>query len=311
MKPIWRILLIEDNVDDAHFIEEAIMKSNGMATEITRVDTREGLISAIENKYFDFILSDITVPGLPFIEILQILEYYDLGLPVIIVTGSISSEEVSKLLGLQTHYIYVSKSELWQIGPILKHAIEAENAQFETIQVLVHAMEYKDHITSAHSNRVVELTIETAHEMKISERKVREMRTGALLHDVGKMAIPDSILLKSGVLSDSELEVMRTHPQLGYDLLSKSKTLKKFSEIAYCHHERWNGNGYPRGLMGTEIPISARIFAVVDVYDALSSDRPYRPAWEKERVIEYLLQEKSISFDPDIVDVFVNMIGRG
>lgn len=196
MKPIWRILLIEDDLDDTFLIERAIHESNGMTIEITRIDTREDLIKAIEEKYFDFILTDIKIPNFPFGDILKILDYYNLGLPTIIITGSLSSQEVSKFLGSKTRYLYVNKNELWQIGPILKHVIETENAQFEMIQILVGAMEYKDHGTGNHSGRVVLLTVETARRMKISERKIREMRTGALLHDIGKMGIPDKILLK-------------------------------------------------------------------------------------------------------------------
>jgi putative nucleotidyltransferase with HDIG domain len=171
-------------------------------------------------------------------------------------------------------------------------------------------MDYKDHGTSDHSNRVVQLTTDLARRMKVSERKVREMRTGALLHDVGKMGVPDSVLLKPGILTDDEFEVMRKHPKLGYDLLSKSSTLKKYSEIAFCHHERWNGSGYPRGLAGTDIPLSARIFAVVDVYDALTSDRPYRPAWSKGKTVDYIKSERELTFDPGVVDAFVGMVSN-
>lgn len=308
MKPIWRILLIEDNLEDAFFIERAIHESNGMQVEITIADTKESMIQAIEEKYFDFIITDIKLPYVTFDEILKILEYYQLGLPVIIVSGSTNPEDIPAILGLKTNYIYVNKRALWQIGPILKHAIETENAQFEMVQVLIGAMDYKDQGTGDHSDRVVNMTVQMARRMKISERRIREIRFGALLHDIGKMGIPDKILLKPTTLNDEEWEIMRMHPKKGYDLLCKSVTLKKYAEIAYCHHEKWDGRGYPQGLHGTQIPLSARIFAVVDVYDALTNDRPYRKAWTKEQAIIYLQSEKGAAFDPEVVDLFIEMI---
>jgi len=128
------------------------------------------------------------------------------------------------------------------------------------------------------------------------------------LHDIGKMGIPDQILLKPGPLTDEEWLVMKQHPGYAYRMLSPIKFLKQALDIPYCHHEKWDGTGYPRGLKGEEIPLSARIFALADVYDALTNDRPYRKAWPVERVVEYMESLSGTHFDPRLLKVFVKMI---
>ncbi len=131
------------------------------------------------------------------------------------------------------------------------------------------------------------------------------MRRGALLHDIGKMGIPDSILLKPGKLTDEEWEIMRRHPTYAYKLLSPIAFLRPSLDIPYCHHEKWDGSGYPRKLAGNEIPLSARIFAVVDVWDALRSNRTYRLGWPEDKVIDYIREQAGSHFDPDVVEAFL------
>jgi HD-GYP domain-containing protein (c-di-GMP phosphodiesterase class II) len=135
-----------------------------------------------------------------------------------------------------------------------------------------------------------------------------QVRWGALLHDIGKMGVPDSILLKPGHLTEEEWGVMKQHPKFAYELLSPVRYLRLALDIPYCHHERWDGSGYPQGLAGNEIPLTARIFAVVDVRDALCSDRPYRPAWTEEKVKEHIRASSGTHFDPQVVDAFLEMI---
>ncbi|MBI4316523.1 MAG: HD-GYP domain-containing protein, partial [Chloroflexi bacterium] len=132
-------------------------------------------------------------------------------------------------------------------------------------------------------------------------------RRGALLHDIGKMGVPDSILLKPGPLTDEEWVIMRLHPQLAYDMLSPINYLRSALDIPYCHHEKWDGTGYPRGLKGEQIPLAARPFAVVDVWDALRSDRPYRAAWPEEKVIEHIKAGSGSHFDPQVVEAFLGL----
>jgi HD-GYP domain-containing protein (c-di-GMP phosphodiesterase class II) len=170
------------------------------------------------------------------------------------------------------------------------------------------ALELRDKETQGHTQRVTDLTLELARQMGIAEDELAQIRRGVLLHDIGKMGVPDRILRKKGRLTAAEQIEMRKHPQYAYDMIYPIEYLRPALDIAYCHHEWWDGNGYPRGLKGAEIPLSARIFAVVDVWDALSSDRPYRKAWERGKIIEYIRSLSGRQFDPQVVDVFIRMI---
>lgn len=144
--------------------------------------------------------------------------------------------------------------------------------------------------------------------MGIKEGELDHVYRGALLHDIGKMGIPDSILLKPGKLTDEEWEIMRKHPVYACEMLSSIDYLQPALDIPYCHHEKWDGSGYPRGLKGEQIPLSARIFAVVDVYDALTSDRPYREAWTNKKALKYINENAGKHFDPEVVEIFIKEI---
>ncbi|MCE7858348.1 MAG: HD domain-containing protein [Chloroflexi bacterium CFX2] len=177
-----------------------------------------------------------------------------------------------------------------------------------TIEGWSRALDLRDKETEGHTLRVTEKTLELARRMGLSENELIHIRRGALLHDIGKMGVPDQILLKPDSLTAGEWEIMRMHPIYAYKLLSPIRYLKSAAlDIPYCHHEKWDGSGYPRGLKGEQIPLSARIFAVVDVYDALTSDRPYRPGWTKERVLEYIQSLSGSHFDPDVVLEFLKL----
>jgi PAS domain S-box-containing protein len=184
---------------------------------------------------------------------------------------------------------------------------ELQNAYEATLEGWAAALELREKETATHSRNVVEMTIKLATEYGFSEEEMVHIRRGALLHDIGKMGIPDSILLKPGPLTDDEWTVMRMHPVFAMKLLSRISYLGPSLDIPYRHHERWNGAGYPSGLKGEEIPLPARIFAVVDVWDALSSDRSYRPAWPHEAVENYLKEQSGIQFDPGVVDTFLRL----
>ena len=182
---------------------------------------------------------------------------------------------------------------------------EITDAYNSTLEGWSHALEIRDQETEGHSKRVTELTIHISKILGFNEESILNIRRGVLLHDIGKIGIPDKILRKPGPLTDKEMATMKRHVQIGYDLLSGVDFLKGALVIPYCHHEKWNGTGYPHGLVGNEIPKEARIFAVVDVYDALSNDRPYRKAWPKNKVLEYIQSEAGNHFDPDIVKIFI------
>jgi PAS domain S-box-containing protein len=177
-----------------------------------------------------------------------------------------------------------------------------------TIEGWSHALELRDHETHGHAQRVTEHTIRLARRMGVPEEEIPHYRRGVLLHDIGKMGIPDSILLKDGPLTPEEKETMRRHPTYAYDLLHPIAYLRPALDIPYYHHEWWDGSGYPRGIKGEEIPLSARIFAVVDVWDALCSDRSYRPAWPVHKVLKHIRSMSSTHFDPQVVDEFVKMM---
>jgi PAS domain S-box-containing protein len=173
------------------------------------------------------------------------------------------------------------------------------------------AMDLRDKDTENHTRRVTELTVHLAKRLGMEEDQIIHLRRGALLHDIGKLGVPDKILSKPDHLTEEEWVVMQRHPQLAYEMLLPIEYLYPALEIPYCHHEKWDGSGYPRGLKGEQIPFAARLFALADVYDALTSDRPYRKAWRHERVLEYLRDQSGKHFDPRVVDVFLSAIHSG
>ena len=182
--------------------------------------------------------------------------------------------------------------------------IELEAAYANTLEGWARALELRDYETRGHSMRVVKQAVQLAVAMGISEGDLIHIRRGALLHDIGKMGIPDSILLKPSALDDDEWDAMKQHPIYGYEMLKPIGFLEQSLDIVLYHHERWDGSGYPEGLKGEEIPLSARIFAVVDIWDSLINVRPYRGAWTKEQTWAYLQNTAGVELDPAIVEIF-------
>ncbi|MBI3537272.1 MAG: PAS domain S-box protein [Chloroflexi bacterium] len=177
-----------------------------------------------------------------------------------------------------------------------------------TIEGWSHALDLRDKETEGHTQRVTAQTLRLARALGVSDDELANIRRGALLHDIGKMGVPDSILLKPGPLTDEEWKLMRQHPVYAFELLATIPYLKRALDIPYCHHEKWDGTGYPRGLRGEEIPFAARIFAIVDVWDALRSDRPYRKGWSEEKVIQHIQANSGTHFDPRVAETFLRMI---
>ncbi len=184
---------------------------------------------------------------------------------------------------------------------------ELAQAYDTTLEGWSKALELRDRETHGHAARVVELTVRLASVMGVRSKDLVHVRRGALLHDIGKMGIPDTILLKPGPLDEEEWKIMRRHPQLAFDLLLPIGFLRPAIDIPYCHHERWDGKGYPRGLAGDGIPLAARAFAVIDTWDALCFPRPYREAWPEERARAFLRDEAGTRFDPAVVEAFLRM----
>jgi PAS domain S-box-containing protein len=192
-----------------------------------------------------------------------------------------------------------------------KSNAELSLAYDTTLEGWSRALDLRDHETVGHTRRVTEMTMRLAEAMGVPESELVHIHRGALLHDIGKMGIPDSILLKTGPLLDREWDIMRRHPLYAYELLSPIAFLRPALDIPYCHHEKWDGTGYPQGLKGTQIPLAARIFSVVDVWDALSSDRPYRVAWPEASVCAHIEALADTHFDPDVVRVFLSLLRPG
>jgi PAS domain S-box-containing protein len=179
-----------------------------------------------------------------------------------------------------------------------------------TIEGWSRALDLRDKETEGHSQRVTNLALDIARALGMNDEQLIHIRRGSLLHDIGKMGVPDSILLKPGKLTDEEWAVMYRHPQFAFDMLAPIAYLRPALDIPYGHHERWDGSGYPRKLKGEQIPLAARIFAVIDVYDALTSDRPYRQAWSKEKTLEHIKGGAGTHFDPQVVEVFLKTVNR-
>jgi putative nucleotidyltransferase with HDIG domain len=204
--------------------------------------------------------------------------------------------------------IAVDSSEM--VDGLKRSNIDLRIAYDATIEGWSRALGLRDNETEDHTLRVVDVTLELATAMGINNDDLIHIKRGALLHDIGKVAVPDEILRKPGPLTNEEWVIMRRHPQFAYEMLSPIGYLHRALDIPSCHHEKWDGTGYPRGLLGEQIPLAARLFAIVDVWDALRSDRTYRKAWPDEKVIQYLKDQSGSHFDPEVVQAFLSLLEK-
>lgn len=210
-------------------------------------------------------------------------------------------------LGGQTA-IAVENSMLFQ--DLQRSNFELAMAYDATIEGWSRALDLRDRETEGHTQRVTDLTVTLARKMGFSEERLVFIRRGALLHDIGKMGIPDYILHKPEELNEEEHEIMKKHPQFAYEMLKPIAYLREALHIPYCHHEKWDGTGYPRGLAGTQIPLEARLFAIVDVWDAITTDRPYRKGWPRKKALEYMREQNGKYFDPQLIEIFLQEMGE-
>jgi putative nucleotidyltransferase with HDIG domain len=194
------------------------------------------------------------------------------------------------------------------LAEIRRSEQELRQAYDMTLEGWARVVEYRDESTEGHSRRVAEMSEKLARAIGLDEEEVLQIRRGALLHDIGKLAVPDAILLKAGPLEREERALMQTHPVIALELLRGIPFLQPSLSIPYSHHERWDGTGYPEGLSGEAIPLPARIFAVVDHWEALTSDRPYRPGIPQDDVVDYLRRGAGTIFDPRVVRVFLTLL---
>lgn len=211
-------------------------------------------------------------------------------------------------------FAQVSASLAWRalqqaarVATLEKANLELSLSVDEALQGWARALDLRGKEPEGHTLRVTELTLRLARALNVREHDLPHLRQGALLHDIGKAGLPESLLLKAGLLTDEEWRLMCRHPVIAYELLYPIPTLRAAVDIPYCHHERWDGTGYPRGLKGEQIPLAARIFAVADVWDALQSDRPYRPGQVERQVRQYIRANAGKHFDPVVVEAFLEL----
>jgi HD-GYP domain-containing protein (c-di-GMP phosphodiesterase class II) len=264
-----------------------------------------GLFLGKRGIYLFSTLSIISVVTIGYLEINKILK------PSLLLTTDVGDVVTVVILVLSISiliWVIIDNAEK-NLQRIKKHENELRVSYELTLEGLAKALEFRDRETEGHSRRVVVLSVRLAERLGLIGDDLSEIRRGALLHDIGKLAIPDNILLKPGSLDDKEWYVMRQHPVYSMKILADIPFLQSCVCIPYCHHENWDGTGYPRGLKGVEIPLYARIFTVVDHWEALNSDRPYRKAWLWENVLNYIRENRGKIFDPQIIDIFLNMIG--
>jgi putative two-component system response regulator len=318
-------------VDDEYMGRETLQSVlEGEGYELEMAENGMQAIEKAKKLLPDVILLDVMMPGMTGFEVCQRIrsDPQIAEIPIIILTALDDRDSLlnalkagaddfiskpfdryelrARLMGITRLNRY---QKLLQERAKLREANAHLLAAYEaTIEGWSHALDLRDRETEGHSQRVTELTIKLAEAHGMSADEIMHMRRGALLHDMGKIGVPDSILHKPAALTDEEWTVMRKHPQLAYDMLNPVEYLRPALDIPYSHHEKWDGTGYPRGLKGDEIPMAARLFAVVDVWDALTSDRPYRPAWPQEEALNYIREQSGRHFDPQVVDLFFKII---
>jgi putative two-component system response regulator len=321
------ILIVDDDAGGRYALE-SMLDEQGYHIEMA-VNGPEALEKARQLQP-DVILLDVMMPGIDGFEVCRRIRKDPViaEIPIILLTAL--DDRKSFLKGLEAgadDYItkpydrYELRARLLGITRLNRYKkLLDERANIEqaheqlltaydaTIMGWSLALNLRDNETERHTLRVTELTGSLARRMGIEDSEFVHMRRGALLHDIGKLGVPDSILLKPGGLTEDEWQVMKKHPVYAYEMILSIEYLRPALDIPYCHHEKWDGSGYPRGLKGEAIPLAARIFAVVDVWDALTSDRPYRKAWENQRAMEYIHDQAGKHFDPQLVEQFEKMM---
>jgi putative two-component system response regulator len=309
------ILFVDDSIHDVPLMVRSIEKT-GYTVVWERVDNEAALRLSLASHMWDIIVCDYVMPHLSAIEALKVVEEMKPTIPFLIVSGKV--DETIMTGALEKGAVdFIGKDKMFRLPFAIRREmrnvrkmLKANLLKDQTFNAILtawgSALELRDRSTQGHTLRGAELAMQIAVRNNASVDVLKNVYFGALLHDIGKIAIPDSILLKKEPLTSKEWEVLKTHPTLAHDFLQDIPFLDNACRVAYCHHEKWDGSGYPRGLKGEEIPICARMFALADVYDALVSDRPYRPAMTHYQAIEEMKKMES-GFDPVL---FLDFMGN-
>lgn len=321
------ILIVDDEPAGLQTLESIL---DGQGYQVVMAQNGVEALVKTRDLLPDVILLDVMMPGMDGFEVCRQIRNDPLlaEIPIIMLTAL--DDKKSLLSGLESgadDYItkpydrYELRARLLGITRLNRYRkLLNERANLEqahekllsaydaTIEGWSHAMDLRDKETEGHTLRVSALSEQLGRIMGVPQEELIFMRRGGLLHDIGKLGVPDAILLKPAPLTEAEWEIMHQHPQYAYDMIQPIEYLRPSLDIPYCHHEKWDGTGYPRGLKAEEIPLTARIFAIVDVWDALTSDRPYRPAWEKEKALAYIKDQSGRHFDPYVVGQFMKMM---
>jgi putative nucleotidyltransferase with HDIG domain len=330
-----RILIVDDEAPIRALLGEHLRQEG---FEVTLAHNGAAGLEALTKADFELVLTDVRMPGMSGLELLAEIVRKHPGVGVLMLTAcedltlAVNAMRIGALdyvlkpfrlaeLTLSVQGALQRRKNLveqTQRMRLLEETVNERTAELRrlldslhdaseiTLEALVAALDAREHETQAHSKRVSEYTLYLAREMSVDALDLDVIRRGAMLHDIGKIGIPDSILLKPGKLTDEEFDVIRTHTTIGAQLLSGSQAplLQLAEEIALTHHERWDGSGYPAGLAGDRIPIAGRIVSVVDVFDALTHDRPYKDAWPIGAAVEEILRQAGRQFDPAVVEAF-------
>lgn len=337
MPTALRLLLIEDNPDDADRLLRQLAQG-GYTVAHARIATEAELLDALDSGPWDAIISDYSLPSFSAAAALELVRSRGLDIPYLVLTGTVGEEIAVDLMLAGAHDVILknqtarllpslARELAWAAGRQARRAtdaalatahiaLEASHAALLAswdafVEGFVNLLDMRDKETEGHTRRVTVMTVRLARLMGVSNGELEDYRRGALLHDIGKMGVPDSVLLKAGPLNDEERARMRMHPIYAIEALRGASFLEQARLIPYCHHERWDGTGYPRGLAGEQIPLAARVFSVVDTYDALTSARPYKPAWTHARAMKEIKAQAGSAFDPQVVAVFCRGMKTG
>lgn len=334
-----RILVVDDDRSVLKIIE-MLLQMEGFATHLFETGTAAYEAIATQPGSFDVALIDLNLNDMSGLELIQKISTVDTSLVKIVITGDATLDNAVNSLRHGAYDFVQKPIQLNQLRMTLSRALEyhrlrVENQEYQqnleemvrrksleltnalqrardsldfTLRAMASMLDAREHATGAHSQRVQDLTCMLARDFGMSDRDLSDIRQGALLHDIGKIATPDAILLKPGPLTDEEWMIMRNHVVTGYNLISKSPDLKGAADLMLCHHEAFDGTGYPNRLKGDQIPLGARIFTLVDAYDAMRSDRPYRAGMSQQKAVGEVKRNYGTQFDPAVVDIFMRRI---